>query len=74
MVWRGADPRWFAVYAACLATNIGEATLLSPGGPGMLLWCAIGLCVQVASMSQQGTQHPSASGSNSPLDVGHVLR
>ncbi len=50
LTWQGGDPRWFAVLVACIATNVGEATLLSPGGPGLLLWCLIGLAVQMSQM------------------------
>ncbi len=43
--WRNGDPRWLAVFVAAAATNAGEATLLSPGGPGLLLWCVMALAM-----------------------------
>jgi hypothetical protein len=46
LAWRSGDPRGFALFAACVATNAGEASMLSPGAPGLLLWCLIGLSVR----------------------------
>ncbi len=45
LAWRSQDARWFGLFAACVATNVGEASMLSPGGPGLLLWCYIALAV-----------------------------
>jgi hypothetical protein len=43
--WRNADLRWIAMFVACIAVNIGEAILVSPGGIGMMIWLFIGLCL-----------------------------
>ena len=45
LAWRSRDARWFGLFAACVATNVGEASMLAPGGPGLLLWCFIALAV-----------------------------
>jgi hypothetical protein len=43
--WRAQDLRWRAMFAACLAVNIGECVFLSPGGIGILNWLLIGVCI-----------------------------
>ncbi len=53
--WRHPDLRWRALFCACLAINIGECVLLSPGGIGMADWLMIGLAVS-ASRAQATRQ------------------
>jgi hypothetical protein len=71
--WRAGDPRWFAVLAGCVATNVGEATLLSPGGPGLLLWCVIGLAAH-AQRQHIATQAPPAAHATSVVLFPNLLR
>ncbi len=47
LAWRSGDARWFALFCASVATNIGEASMLSPGAPGLLLWCFIVLAIEM---------------------------
>jgi hypothetical protein len=42
IIWRTQDYRGLAMFAACLAVNLGEAVILAPGGVGLLIWLFIG--------------------------------
>ena len=43
--WRSNDLRWRAMFIGCLAINIGECVLLSPGGIGILDWLLMGIAL-----------------------------
>jgi O-antigen ligase len=76
LAWRGGDPRGFALFTACVATNVGEAQLLSPGAPGLLLWCLIGLAVRAGLAGPEpATGRPEGTGeSTSPERFPQVMR
>ena len=44
-VWKNEDLRWVALFASCIAVNIGECILLAPGGIGLLDWLLIGMAI-----------------------------
>jgi O-antigen ligase len=49
-VYRQYDPRWLAMYFACLFVNFGESVFLSSGGLGLFFWILIGLCTRGSSL------------------------
>jgi hypothetical protein len=51
LAWRSGDARWFALFCASVATNVGEASMLSPGAPGLLLWCFIVLAIEIGRVT-----------------------
>lgn len=40
---KNADPRWLAVFFACLSVNVGEMVFFSLGGIGLYYWLLLGL-------------------------------
>jgi O-antigen ligase len=59
-VWRNEDPRWIAVFASCIAVNIGEAVILAPGGIGLIFWLLIGLAAASARSNAASTTSAAA--------------
>lgn len=47
--WRNDDLSWIAVFVTALAINVGEAILLSPGGPGLHAWCLLAVAALLPS-------------------------
>ncbi len=56
---KGSEPRWIAMFFACVYLNAGEAVLFSVGGIGLYYWCLMGLCLAVSTENvparKQGT-------------------
>lgn len=46
-VARNGDPRWLAVFFACLFINVGEMVFFSLGGLGLYFWLLLGLSTRI---------------------------
>jgi hypothetical protein len=74
---RNADPRWMAMFVACVATNVGEAIILAPGGIGLMEWLLTGLAVVSARLPSTALgPAPAASLPPAPAPVRfpHLMR
>jgi hypothetical protein len=76
LAWRSGDPRGFAVVVASIATNAGEASMLSPGAPGLLLWCFIALAVEAGRLRVGDTdrRRPVTGPLAAPIRFPQVMR
>jgi hypothetical protein len=50
--WKNQDLRWIALFTSCIAVNVGECILLSPGGIGLFDWLLIGLAISSSRVFQ----------------------
>jgi O-antigen ligase len=48
-VWNSTERPIMAMLFACLFSNLGEATLFSPGAVGLYMWLVIGWCLRTAA-------------------------
>jgi len=72
-VWRNADLCWIAAFVTCLAVNIGEAVILSPGGIGLYLWVLIGLAITKAQTTMPHAEGMEVSRADSPRHFQNLM-
>ncbi len=58
-VIRIGDPRWMAMFFACLFVNVGEMVFFSLGGIGLYFWLLMGLCTRMGTADAIKLSNPS---------------
>jgi hypothetical protein len=57
-VSRNGDPRWLAVFFACIFVNMGEMVFFSLGGIGLYFWLWLGLSTRIGLTSSLKQKKP----------------
>jgi O-antigen ligase len=57
-VSRNGDPRWLAVFFACIFINMGEMVFFSLGGIGLYFWLWLGLSTRIGLKSSLKPKRP----------------
>ena len=72
-VWKNQDLRWIALFTSCIAVNVGECILLSPGGIGLFDWLLIGLAIS-SSRATQSADEPATVAVPTVMQFPNLLR
>ncbi len=69
---KSGDPRWLAVFFACIFVNVGEMVFFSLGGIGLYFWLWIGLSTKAGNKINDKKINSPATGVAEPTVWGRI--